>query len=246
MKETLVLLYALQKVDSLLQELEEEKGDLPQVVNSLQNDITALIQQKEDLRNQIDSLKISRERSDTDILSFKEKIDKYREQQFQVRNNREYDALTKEIDFSTDQISTLEREFLEAEGKLEVFVHDLAALENKIKEDESLLNEKNTELEILSKETEAEELKYKHQREKLIVRLDQEIVERYERIKIARRGKAVSPIRKNACGGCNNRIPPQHVFEINLSQNLYICGHCGRVIVSQEVSDDANRLENLS
>lgn len=246
MKDTLVMLYALQQVDSNLQELHEQKGDLPAVVSSLETDLTLLHNSISDKKTELDNVKISRERSDGDIIDFKEKIEKYREQQFSVRNNREYDALTKEIDYSTEQIDTLEREFLESEGSIEVIVQDIEILNTKVGEVELNLNDRKAELEILSKETEHEELNLNHQKEKILVRLDKDIVDRYDRIRIARKGKGIAPIRKDCCGGCNNRIPPQHVMEIGTNQKLYLCGHCGRIIVSTEVAAEANQLNILS
>lgn len=246
MKDKLVLLYALQIVDSQLQELEEQKGDLPDVVNSLQTDLDNLNQQKNDKQIEFDQLRVTREKSDSEVIDFKEKIDKYREQQFHVRNNREYDALTKEIDYALEKITELEQIFLESEGNIEVIGQDIKNLNSKIEEVENILSDKNAELEVVTKENEAEENKLKHQKEKIVVRLNPEIISRFERIKNARHGKAVTSLRKDCCAGCNNRIPPQHILELKLNNELYICGHCGRIIVSQEAASDANHLEIFS
>ena len=111
MDEILKLLYRLQIVDSSLDDLEEMKGDLPEAVRKLQSEVDRLqsiIKEKQDL---VTASVIGRDKADVDILEFKEKLEKYKAQQYEVRSNKEYDALTKEIDFSTEAIKNLQKQF---------------------------------------------------------------------------------------------------------------------------------------
>ena len=103
-----------------------------------------------------------------------------------------------------------------------------------------MLKEKKTELADVSKETEDEELKYTHERQKIVVRLNKDILSRYEKIRSGR-GKAVAVVRKNSCSGCGNRIPPQHIMEIRRNDKIYLCQHCGRIIVSDELPANSTK-----
>ena len=236
-EETLRLLYQLQKVDSGLDELEEMKGDLPEAVNGLRTELDAvtqsLAQQELIMANSIKS----RERADLDIHDFTDKLDRYKKQQYEVRSNKEYDAITKEIDFASQSILDLEKQFAVFENAMAAAKTEIETLKVKIDETQKVLQEKETELAAVSKENEDEELKLRHEREKIVVRLKKETVARYKRIRDARDGKAVVAVRKNSCGGCHNRIPPQRLLELRTSFKLFTCEHCGRIIIPTEITE---------
>ncbi len=237
MEEILKLLYSLQTVDAKLDELEEMKGDLPEVVNALENDasqVKAAIKEKEDIITV--SVK-TRNKADLDIHDFKEKLEKYKAQQYSVRNNKEYDALTKEIDFAEQSIKELEGQFGDLEKAMDVAKSEIEELTQKLEETEKVLAEKRAELSEVSKATEDEESKLTHGREKIKVRLQKDMISRYERIRKARDGRAVVAVQRNSCGGCHNRIPPQRILELRTNTKMFTCEHCGRILVSPEIAE---------
>lgn len=240
MEDILKLLFLLQKVDSELGELEELKGDLPNSVNELNDKIIAL---KEELNSKLEKLqqtKLSREKADSEIVDFKSKLEKYKEQQYNVRNNREYDAITKEIEFANNKISDSEKIFLDNETQIGLFQTEIEELNSKLESLESEFKIKKDELEIISKENEDEVISLQNERSKIVVRLDEQYLNQYERIRSGRNGKAVVAIRKDTCGGCNNRIPPQHLIELELNEKIYFCEHCGRIVLSANSAETAS------
>ena len=235
MEETLRLLYLLQKVDSNLDDVEELKGDLPVTVQELQIQITELADEVNEKQRYIDNFVAERNKADSDIKDFEEKLKKYKEQQYQVRNNKEYDAITKEIDFAEESIKNLTKKFEDFENQMSIAKNELEEILKKVDEINATLKEKKEELAEVSKATEEEEEKYKHEREKILVRINKDYLSRYEKIRSGR-GKAVVPVRKNSCNGCGNRIPPQHIIEIRKNDKIYLCQHCGRIVVSDELA----------
>ena len=242
MEETLRLLYLLQKVDSNLDDVEELKGDLPETVRDLKKEIAELTEKADAKQKFIDNFVASRNKADNDIKDFEEKLKKYKEQQYQVRNNKEYDAITKEIDFAEESVKTLGKQFEDFENHMSIAKGELEEYQNSLNELNETLKEKADELAVVSKETEEEELKYNHEREKIVARLNKDILGRYDKIRSGR-GKAVSTIRKQSCSGCGNRVPPQHVMEIRRNDKIYLCQHCGRIVVSDELAHTANAVQ---
>jgi uncharacterized protein len=228
-------LYALQRVDSNLDELHELKGDLPHLVEILEKKR----QEKDALRTSLEAIvkhaHVRRNEIDVEIVSTKEKIEKYKEQQFQIKTNKQYDALTREIDTSQERVKTLEKEMETIEGKASLAKTDLEALAPELEELQKELKERQTELDQVNKEHEDEEMKLKHEREKLIVRIDKADVKTYERIRNALGGKAVVGVRRNACGGCFKRVPPQVSVELRKNSRLMTCENCGRLLVSDDI-----------
>lgn len=240
MEESLRLLYLLQKIDSNLDDVEQMKGDLPSIVRNLEEQIAELTTKINEKQQYIDSSVEARNKADNDINEYQEKLKKYKAQQYQVRTNKEYDAITKEIDFAEEAIKTLTKQFEDFENQMSVAKSELAELQHKLTELEALLKEKKEELTEVTKETEDEEIRYTHEREKLVVRINKEHLSKYEQIRSAR-GKAVVTIRKNSCGGCGNRIPPQHLIEIRRNDRMYVCQHCGRIVVSNELAESSSQ-----
>ena len=235
METRLRLLYGLQQVDASLDELHDLKGDLPHLVDVL----TKKLREKEGLKKKLEAAikgsMVRREEIDLEIVTTKEKIEKYKEQQFQIKTNKQYDALTREIDLSQERILSLEKEMESIEGKAGVARTDLEAVLPEIDELTQELQERQTELDEVNKEHEDEELKLKHEREKLVVRIEKNDIRQYERIRKALGGKAVVPVSRNACGGCFKRVPPQVSVELRKNEKIMICEHCGRLLVSDSI-----------
>ena len=236
MEETLKLLYRLQKVDSSLDDLEDMKGDLPEAVAKLQAESDRLSALIKDQREIITTSVIARDKADIDILEFKEKLEKYKAQQYEVRSNKEYDALTKEIDFATESIKNLQKQFETLESAMEGAKSQTEILTKQLEEQNAQLAEKQAELAEVAKANEDEELELKHQRDKLLVRLKADTLSRYDRIRKARDGRAVVPVRRSSCGGCHNKIPPQRLLELRTQTKMFMCEHCGRILISAELA----------
>jgi predicted nucleic acid-binding Zn-ribbon protein len=230
-------LYALQQIDNNLDELEQLKGDLPSEVRELEEKIQGFQKQIATLEHTMKSSFSARDNADSEIIGLREKVEKYKAQQFQVRNNKEYDALTKEMDHAASTIGKLEKEMEVLEGKATMARTDIEAIKLQLDELLPMIEEKREALMEVSKETEAEELKYTHERKKLLSRIGKADLATYERIRKAKKGKAVVPVKRGSCGGCFNRVPPQKLLELRQNNTLYTCEHCGRIIVSDEIAE---------
>lgn len=235
MENKLRQLYALQLIDSSLDELLEMKGDLPGHVNELESRKAQFLAAVAEFEQTMRTAFAQRDTTDGEIVSLREKLEKYKAQQFEVRNNKEYDALTKEMDHATETISRLEKEMEVLEGKATLARTDSEGIKVQLIELEKELVEKKNALTEVSKSTEEEELKYAHQREKLLVRINKSDLIAYERIRKAKKGKAVVPVKRGACGGCFARVPPQKLLELRQNKRIYTCEHCGRILVSDQI-----------
>lgn len=241
MENRLRLLYSLQRIDLSLDEVQEMKGDLPHVVADLQQRLQKKETQKRELEEFAKKSLVLRDQNDLEIIALKEHIEKYKSQQFQVKTNRQYDALGREADAAQEKIIRLEQEMEITEGKAGIAKVDAEKLSPELDELKAELEEKQKELALVNKEHEEEELRLKHEREKIVVRLDKNDLRMYERIRKAKNGKAVVPVRRNACGGCFNRVPPQAVVELRKNSKLWICEHCGRIIVSDGIVESTGK-----
>lgn len=235
MENRLRLLYQLQQIDASLDEVQDMKGDLPHVVAELEERLSKKEAQKKELEDFVKKSMVTRDQMDLEVLALKEQIEKYKTQQFQVKTNRQYDALAREADYAQEKIVKLEQEMEVLEGKANTAKVDAEKLVLEIDELRVELEERKAELAEVNKEHEDEELRLKHEREKIVVRLEKADLRLYERIRKAKGGKAVVPVRRNACGGCFNRVPPQKVLELRKNTRIITCEHCGRVLVSDEI-----------
>lgn len=241
-EKKLTYLYALQQVDIQLQEINELKGDLPSVVKELDSQVAETKKKIKELNDLIKQSKVTRDDADVQIISLAEKIEKYKGQQLQVKSNKQYDALSKEIDLSQAHISKLEKEMEAAEGRIQVAKTDIETVTMKLDELASELSDKQKELREVTKEHEKEESKLRREREKIAAQIEKADLDRYERISNAKGGTAVVAVKRNACGGCYNRIPPQKILELRQNSNLFTCEHCGRILVSDEVVEMSTAL----
>ena len=235
LEHKLKFLFALQQVDSQIQEVHELKGDLPSIVADLLEQVTRSKEKVKELNDVMKNARIERDQADVEIIDLGEKIEKYKTQQFQVKSNKQYDALSKEIEMAERRTESLEKEMETFEGRMEIAKKDLETINKQLEEVSAELEEKEKELREINKEHEKEELKLQHDREKLLARIDKADLERYERIRQAKGGKAIVPVRREACGGCFNRVPPQTILEIRQNSKLFVCEHCGRMLVSDQI-----------
>jgi len=235
MEQRLRSLFVLQNIDGQLDELEAMKGDLPQEVAGMQGKLDDAAERLKNLRSELTQAKIDRDNADVDVVSHGEKIEKLKGQQYTVRSNKEYDALTKEIAHAESSIQKSEKQMEDLEGRMKIITEDIEKTEKEIAELETLLKEKKAELEEVSSANEDEELKLQHERDKVLVRLGKADLASYNLIRNAKGGLAVVSVRRGSCGGCHNRIPPQRLLELRQHKTMYKCEHCGRILVSDEI-----------
>ncbi len=232
MENRLQLLYKLQVIDTELFEIQELKGDLPGIVADLEERVGGMKQRLKELNDAVKQSKIARDEADGEIVDLGGKIEKYKKQQLQVKSNKQYDALTKEIEQAEERTQKLSKEMEVLEGKMELARKDAEELVTQLDALSEELHGQQKELREVNKQHEKEELKLQHEREKVTVRLEKHDIDRYERIRKAKGGKAVVVVTRGACGGCFKRVPPQKILELRRDANLYQCEHCGRIIVS--------------
>lgn len=238
MYNRLKVLYQLQLVDDQLDELEELRGDLPNMVRSLESRINEI---KEEIKSKETEQKESVEKrslNEEEIEKLKESQKKFKAQLYQVRNNKEYDALTKEIDHSDEQISKLEAE----NNALADLSKSLSSQIDEIKPQLDVLNaelkEKEADLKEIIKVNEKEEMKLLNERKKIEDQVKKPDLSVYTRIRKAKKGKAVATLRRSACSGCHNIVPAQRQLEIRKNNKLFTCEYCGRILVSQEIAEE--------
>lgn len=235
MESKLRNLFALQYIDTRLDEMEELKGDLPGEIEGLEERMrdltTAHAAQEQIMKNSF----AQRDKADSEIISLKEKLERYKAHQTKVRNNREYDALMKEMDNATERVAKLEQEMTALETKATVARGEIEVVGAQIAELQKLLEEKRADLAVISASNQEEEDRYREERRKMAGKLTKGDLAAYERIRKAKRGKAVVPVERDACGGCYNRVPPQKILELKQNSRVYTCEHCGRILVSDEI-----------
>ncbi len=240
MKDRLTTLYELQFLDDQLDELEELRGDLPIAVNELKGqmaNITSQIEEKNIEKEESTKKRISNEE---EIQVMQESLKKFKAQLYQVRNNKEYDALTKEIDNSEEQIEKLETENMALEDLVEKLKLEISDISPMLDDLQKELEEKENDLKKIIKANEREEIKLRDKRETIASRVKKSDYNTYMRIRKACGGKAIVTISRSACSGCHNVVPPQRQLEIRQAKRLYTCESCGRLLVSPEIADSVS------
>jgi predicted nucleic acid-binding Zn-ribbon protein len=237
----LKVLYQLQTIDDQLDELEELRGDLPNSVRELEERINSFkdeIKSKE--KEQKESLK-QRDSNEDEIERLKENQKKFKSQLYQVRNNKEYDALTKEIDHTDEQMKKLETENDGLADISKTLTQEVEEIKLKLEELKKELTEKEADLKEIVKANAKEETKLTSGRKKLESEVKKPDLSAYMRIRKAKRGKAVSTIKRSACSGCHNIVPSQRQLEIRRNNRLFFCEYCGRILVSSEIAEEVDK-----
>jgi uncharacterized protein len=237
----LKILYQLQLIDDQLDILEELRGDLPNAVNELQNKIKELKEQmvtKEGERKASNEKRIDNE---DEIERLKANQKKFKSQLYQVRNNKEYDALTKEIDHSEDQIKKFETENIALEDTVQKLKSEILDVAPQLETLKVELKAKEAELKEIVKSNEKEEAKLKQKRNEVETQIKKPDLSIYMRIRKAKGGIAVATIKRTACSGCHNVVPPQRQLEIRQNRRLFNCEYCGRILVSAEIAEEVEK-----
>jgi len=235
--DRLKTLYELQQIDDQLDELEELRGDLPNAVESLMQKINSIKENIEAKENQKKESLEKRKENEEEIEKLQANQKKFKAQLYQVRNNKEYDALTKEIDHAEETISKLQAEndqLADASKKLSDEIEELMPQLDVLNEE---LKVKEADLKEIVKANEKEEAVLRNHRKEIEAQTKKADYSAYMRIRKAKRGKAVVTIRRSACSGCHNIVPPQRQLEIRRNNKLFFCEYCGRILVSPEVAE---------
>ncbi|MCB0742395.1 MAG: hypothetical protein KDC67_00710 [Ignavibacteriae bacterium] len=234
-------LFELQLIDDELDVLQELRGDLPIEVNSLNSQIQNIkdnIDEKEkEKKLSSDTMKAN----ENEVERLKISLEKFKSQLYQVRNNKEYDALTKEIEHSEEKISTLEKENIELENKVQMLKNEIEETSPQLEEFLEEAKIKEEELKGIIKANEREETKLSAKREIVAAKVRRSDYNTYTRIRKALGGKAVATITRGACTGCHNVVPPQRQIEIRTSARLFTCESCGRLLISPNVASELEK-----
>ncbi len=238
-------LYELQLIDNQLDELEELRGDLPAAVNELKAQIQTLQDQIEGKEFEKKNSVEKRKQNDDEVDRLKANLKKFKAQLYQVRNNKEYDALTKEIDHSEDSIKKLDAETKALEDLIDKLKAEIKELEPQIEKLKDELKEKETELKQIIKANEKEEIRLREKREKVAAKIKKPDLNTYMRIRKALGGKAIATVNRSACSGCHNIIPPQRQLEIKSNKRIFTCESCGRLLISSEIAEEVEKKVQL-
>lgn len=228
-------LVKLQSIDSERDELVKVRGALPDEVMDLEDEIAGY-QTRIDKQNQeLEDLEGGISGNRTAIKDAEKLIKKYEEQQMNVRNNREYDAITKEIELQQLEIQILEKRIKEAYEKIELKKEEIQNTQESLSERTKDLASKKAELDVITKESESDEQKLLKDREKATKNVEDRLLKSYEKVRTnMRNGLAVVPVKRGACGGCFNIVPPQKQAEIREKKKIIVCEHCGRILADVE------------
>ena len=238
MKERLVLLYKLHKIDRELLELYSLRGDIPQKIEELTQQKNDLEEKFSAMQAQLEEITQIEEQVQNENDTLLERIEKDDEilRSGTVKSNKEYDALAREIEEANIKIRENERAVRdEYSGKKQDLAFQIGGFKVQINEVKEDLEMNVSELEELTKQTEEEEADLKSQREVLLPKIRPEDLETYNRINNSRYGEAMALVRKGSCLGCYSSIPPQRVIEIKMANQLFHCESCGRILIAEEL-----------
>ncbi|MER3464657.1 MAG: hypothetical protein C4329_09905 [Chitinophagaceae bacterium] len=237
-EEKLTSLVNLQKIDSKLDEIRILKGELPMEVADLEDEIQGLHARQLRIEEEINGITEFIEQKKNAIKDAQALIKKYEKDSENVKNNREFEAINKEIEMQQLEEKLAEKHIKDANEEIAEKVLALEKAKKAISTKEGVLNAKKGELEKIIASTEKEEKQYIKQREAARSYVDERLLASYEKIrKNYRNGLAVVPVDRDACGGCFNFIPPQKQSEIKQHKKIMVCENCGRILVDADLND---------
>ena len=235
-EDKLRALYRLQTIDSEVDRIRTIRGELPLEVQDLEDEVIGLETRITNFSEEVNALEDQVLAKKNQIKDSQALISKYEEQQGKVRNNREYDSLTKEIEFQGLEIQLAEKKMKEFRAQIEqknVFVDKAKA---DLEERSADLTAKKAELDVIIAETPKDEEKLMEKSEAAYAFIEPRLQYAYKRLRSnARNGLAVVTVQRDACGGCFNQIPPQRQLDIRTRKKIIVCEYCGRILVDPEI-----------
>ncbi len=238
-EDKLKALYELQKIDSSIDKIRIVRGELPLEIEDLNDTISGLKTRLEKFNLELSKINEGIVENKNTVSLANELIKKYEKQLKNIKNNREFNSLTKEIEFQNLEIELSEKKQKENKAKVLHKKEIIDACQAQIDEKQSELDLKNNELDSIIKDTEKEEnalLKKLKKAEKLI---DGRLLDGYNRIRSkVSNGLAVVSVERDACGGCFSQIPPQRQLDIKLHKKVIVCEHCGRIMIDSKTFEE--------
>lgn len=238
--EKLDALYALQKIDSQIDKIRTVRGELPLEVQDLEDEIEGLDTRIKKMQEEIKELDVEVTDRKNAMKDAESAIAKFKEQQNNVRNNREFESLSKEIEFQDLEIKLHEKRIKEAKAKVASKKEVLEEAKERLEMRRGDLKVKQNELNEIVGETQKEEDNLQSSSSKARSVIDDRLLAAYDRLRTnAKNGLAVVTVDRDSCGGCFNKIPPQRQLDIDAKKKVIVCEHCGRILVPVSVEDEA-------
>jgi len=235
-EDKLKALYQLQQVDTSIDKIKTLRGELPLEVQDLEDEIAGLETRISNYDEEINNFEQSINAKKQEILNAQSLIKKYEEQQNNVRNNREYDSLSKEIEYQTLEIELCNKKINEFSSTKEDKSEMIEAAKSTLEERKSDLESKKGELDEIVDDTRKEEQNLNNRSEEIQKLIEPRLLAAYKRIRgNARNGLAVVKVERDACGGCFNNIPPQRQLDIKSRKKIIVCEYCGRILVDDDI-----------
>ena len=236
-EERLKTLYQLQTALSAIDEKRALRGELPLEVQDLEDEIEGLTTRVDKIAADIADYQKAISQKKGVIADAEASVERYKAQLNEVKNNREYDTLSKEIEFQTLEIELCNKKIREANNKIADKEQEKANSEALIAERQGDLDVKKNELEEIMEETRVEEEKLKEQVKNLEAKIEGRLLTSFKRIrKNARNGLGIVYVQRDACGGCFNKIPPQRQLDIKMHKKIIVCEYCGRIMIDPELA----------
>jgi hypothetical protein len=237
-EEKLIAVLSLQKIDSKIDEIQTLKGELPMEVKDLEDEIAGLQTRINNIDTEINTINTFIETKTEAQKEAQGLIKKYEKQQDNVKNNREFEALNKEMEMQELEVRLNEKHIKDASLELRDRTYLRTKTEEKINDVQETLQAKRAELEKITVETVKEEAILAEKSAAAKEKVDARVLVAYERIRASyRNGLSVVPVIRDSCGGCFNVIPPQRQSEIRQHKKIIVCEHCGRILVDSEMNE---------
>jgi predicted nucleic acid-binding Zn-ribbon protein len=239
--QKLMSLYNLQQIWSKIDKIRVVRGELPNEVRDLEDNLEGMKTRIAKYYADIEDFNNKIAAEDNKILDSNILIARYEEQQNNVRNNREYESLTKEIEYQKLEIQVSEKHKVRFTAEIAKKQEEITLLDEKLEEIEGLLQQKKNELNNIIADTEKEEKELLNQVEILQSKVEQRLLSAFDKIRTnARNGLAIVLIDRDACGGCFSMIPPQRQLDIRLHKKIIVCEACGRIFVDRQLVENQN------
>ena len=237
----LLSLYNLQQICSQIDKIRVVRGELPNEVRDMEDELVGMQTRIEKNKEELEDLHKKVAEQDAKMKEAAALIKRYEDQQNNVRNNREYESLSKEIEYQKLEIQVAEKHKAKFAADIVLKLENIAEFEEKRKEIEDILAQKKNELADIIADTEKEEIELIEKAEELKKNVDHRLLNAFERIRNnARNGLAIVLIERDACGGCFSKIPPQRQLDIRLHKKIIVCEACGRIFIDQQLVESLN------
>ena len=234
-EDKLKALYQFQQVHSEIDKINILRGELPLEVQDLEDEIAGLNTRIKNFQDEVKQLETAISNKKNEIVNAQNLIKKYQEQQNNVRNNREFESLAKEIEFQSLEIELCEKRIREFSAQNADKQETINAAKSQMEEREADLKGKKGELAEITSDTEKEEKQLQKKAAEIENKIEPRLINAYKRIRSnARNGLAVVTVQRDACGGCYANIPPQRQLDIRSRKKVIVCEYCGRILVHTE------------